>query len=365
MSTPEQPAAGGLHPTTPPPTTPPPTASPPTAPPPDTSLPTTMRAVVQREYGLDPHAVLRVGTLPVPTLGPDEVLVRVTAAGVDRGTLHLMEGRPYLVRPAIGLRHPRHPVPGLDLTGTVAQVGTEVEGFAPGDRVFGAGRGSLAEYCAAKAAKLAHVPADLGLETAAAVAISGWTALQAVRDKARVGAGDRVLVLGASGGVGSYAVQVAKAAGAVVTAVASGPKLDFVAALGADEVVDYTTTDPCAEPGRYDVILDINGCRRLRTLRRALTPKGRLVVVGGEGAGLLLGGTDRMLRAQLWSPFVRQSLMGFVSSENAEDLVALRDLIEAGQVTPAVDRILPLDDAAEALRLLTAGEVRGKVVVSI
>jgi NADPH:quinone reductase-like Zn-dependent oxidoreductase len=275
-----------------------------------------------------------------------------------------MEGRPWLVRPVVGIRRPRRPVPGFDVAGTVVEVGAGVTGFAPGDRVFGAGMGSLAEYCAAKVTKLAHVPAGLDLEAAAAVAISGWTALQAVRNYAGVEPGERVLVFGASGGVGSYAVQVAKAAGAVVIGVASEPKLDFVTALGADEVLDHTTTDPLADPGRYDVIIDIAGCRPLRTLRRALTPTGRLVVVGGEGDGLLLAGTDRMLRAQLWSPFVRQSLKGFVSSENAEDLVVLRDLIEAGQVTPAVDRVLPLEEAAEALRLLAAGEVRGKLVVT-
>lgn len=324
-----------------------------------------MKAIVQEEYGLDPHQVLHLGERPVPAIEPDEVLVRVTAAGVDRGTWHLMAGRPYVVRPVVGLRRPKNPVPGLDLAGTVEAVGADVEGFAPGEQVFGIGRGSFAEYSAAKAAKLAHLPANLGLEQAAAVPVSGLAALQAVRDHAEVQPRARVLLLGASGGVGSYAVQLAKAFGAVVTGVASGAKLDLVSRLGADEVVDYATTDPVAEPGRYDVILDIGGNRPLGALRRALTPEGRLVIVGGENGGRWTGGTDRQLRAMLLSPFVKQTLKVFVSSENAEDLLALRELIESGQVTPAVDRVLPLADAAEAIELLAAGRARGKLVLLV
>ena len=254
---------------------------------------------------------------------------------------------------------------GASLAGTVEAVGPGAAGFAPGDEVFGIGEGTFAEYATARPAKLAAKPANLSFEQAAAVPVSGLTALQAVRDHGHVGAGQQVLIIGASGGVGSFAVQIAKAFGAAVTGVASTAKLDMLRALGADSVVDYTRQDFADGRHRYDVILDIGGNARLSRLRRALTRRGRLVIVGGETDGRLLGGSGRQLRAMLLSPFVAQRLGTFVASENAADLTALAELIEAGTLAPAIDRSYPLGEAAAAIRHLLAGRTRGKLVVSI
>jgi NADPH:quinone reductase-like Zn-dependent oxidoreductase len=242
-----------------------------------------------------------------------------------------------------------------------------VDGFGPGDEVYGiaAGNGTFAEYVVARPDRLAATPANLTAEQAATVPVSATTALQAVRDHGRVRAGESVLVLGASGGVGSFAVQIAKAMGAEVTGVASTGKLDAVRALGADSVVDYTTEDPVDGRRRYDVVLDIAGNRPLRRLRRALTPHGRLVIIGGETGGRWLDGLDRQLRAVLLSPFVGQRLGFFVTRENAADLVALRELIEAGRVSPAVDHVLSLAEVPGAIGRLVDGQVTGKLAVSI
>jgi NADPH:quinone reductase-like Zn-dependent oxidoreductase len=324
---------------------------------------TTMRAIVQEAYG--DAEVLRPAERPLPrALRDDEVLVRVHAAGLDRGTWHLMTGTPYAVRLAMGLRRPRQPVPGLDLAGTVTQVGTAVSRFAPGDEVYGIGTGAFAEYAVAKEGKLAGKPAALTHEQAATVAVSAITALQAVTDLAGVQAGQRVLVTGASGGVGSYAVQIAVAAGAEVTGVCSAAKADLVRSLGAAHVLDYATDDFAATPDRYDVIIDIAGNASLSRLRRALTPTGTAVLVGGEDAGRLTG-MSRQLRALVVSLFVRQHLTLRVPKERASDLERLSALIEAGQVTPSVGATYPLADAAEAMRLLVAGQVRGKVAITI
>jgi NADPH:quinone reductase-like Zn-dependent oxidoreductase len=324
---------------------------------------TTMRAIVQEAYG--DAEVLRPAERPLPrALRDDEVLVRVHAAGLDRGTWHLMTGTPYAVRLAMGLRRPRQPVPGLDLAGTVTQVGTAVSRFAPGDEVYGIGTGAFAEYAVAKEGKLAGKPAALTHEQAATVAVSAITALQAVTDLAGVQAGQRVLVTGASGGVGSYAVQIAVAAGAEVTGVCSAAKADLVRSLGAAHVLDYATDDFAATPDRYDVIIDIAGNASLSRLRRALTPTGTAVLVGGEDAGRLTG-MSRQLRALVVSLFVRQRLTLRVPKERASDLERLSALIEAGQVTPSVGATYPLADAAEAMRLLVAGQVRGKVAITI
>lgn len=326
----------------------------------------TMQAIVQDRYGTEPEEVLRLARVERPTIGDDEVLVRVDAAGVDRGTWHLMAGLPYPVRLAgYGLRAPKTPVPGLDLAGSVEAVGREVTEFEPGDEVFGIGNGSFAEYVGAPAAKLASRPAKLSAEQAAAVPVSGLTALQAVRDQAGVQAGDEVLILGASGGVGTYAVQIAKAHGAVVTGVCRTSKVDLVRALGADHVVDYTREDALAGDRRHDAIIDIGGNSPLSRLRRTLTPSGTLVIVGGETDGRWLGGTDRQLRALLLSPFVSQKLGTFVSSENAEDLRVLTELVESGAVAPAIDRTYPLSEAPAAIRHLTGGRARGKVVLTV
>ena len=331
-------------------------------------LPTaTMASLVQDSYGTDPDHTLRIAEVARPSAGDGEVLVRVRAASVDRGTWHLMAGLAYPIRLVFGLRRPRFANPGRNLAGTIEAVGAGVAGFRPGDEVFGiaAGNGTFAEYVVARPDRLAGKPANLSFEEAATVPVSGSTALQAVRDHARVQPGESVLVLGASGGVGSFAVQIAKAMGAEVTGVVSTAKLDAVRALGADAVVDYTAEDPVDGRRRYDVVLDIGGNRPLRRLRRALTPHGRLVIVGGETGGRWLDGLDRQLRAVLLSPFVGQRLAFFVNKENAADLATLRTLIEAGRVTPAVDRAYPLAEVPAAIRRLLDGQVTGKLAVTI
>ncbi|MCZ7607371.1 MAG: NAD(P)-dependent alcohol dehydrogenase [Planctomycetota bacterium] len=323
-----------------------------------------MRAAAQYRYG-GPE-VLQLEQRPLPAVGDDEVLVRVRAAGVDRGVWHLMAGLPYLMRVVgFGLRAPKNPVPGMDLAGTVAAVGKNVTRFRVGEEVFGVGKGSFAEYAVAPEAKLAHKPANLSFEQAAALAISGMTALQGLRDVAKLQAGEKVLILGASGGVGSYAVQIAKALGAEVTGVGSTGKLELVKSLGADHVIDYTREDITDSGTRYDVILDIGGNRSLSKLRRALKPRGRLVIVGGENGGRLIGGLERLLRAMLLSPFVSQTLLSFISGERQEDLQTLKEMAEAGNITPMIDRAFPLAEAAEAVRYLEQGRARGKLVISV
>lgn len=323
-----------------------------------------MKAIVQDTYG--ETDVLEFREIGRPEIAADEVLVRVHAAGVDRGVWHLMTGLAYPIRLAgYGFRAPKTPVPGMDLAGVVEAVGADVTRFRPGDEVYGIGKGAFAEYARAPENKLARKPSNLTFEQAAAVAISGLTALQAVRDQGEVGPGQQVLVIGASGGVGSYAVQLAKAFGAEVTAVCSTTKVDLVRSLGADHVVDYTPDDFAAGNRRYDVIIDIGGNSTLSRLRRALRPKGTLVITGGETDGRWIGGYDRQLRAVLLSPFVSQRLRTFVSSENHLDLLTLTELIESGKVTPAVDRTYPLNEAPNAIRYLKEGRVRGKVVVTV
>lgn len=330
-----------------------------------TTTTTTMRAVLQDGYGDDPATLLRTATVPRPEPGPDQVLVQVAAAAVDRGTVHLLTGRPWIARPAIGMRRPRQPFPGRDVAGTVVEVGAAVTGLAVGDEVYGTVEGSLAEFVVGEVDRLAPRPTNLAATEAAAVPISGLTAIQAVRDHGRVGAGDRVLVIGASGGVGSYAVQVAKALGAEVTGVCRTAAVDFVKGLGADHVVDHTVEEVLDGDARYDVVIDTGGHRRVRALRRILTREGRLVIVGSETGGRLVGGVQRLLWAALLSPFVPQRLGGFISSENAADLRALTELIEADQVRPAVAQVLPFEQAAEAIARLAAGGVRGKLAIEL
>ena len=326
----------------------------------------TMTSIVQDRYGPAPEDVLRLQEIDRPTVGDDEVLVRVHAASVDRGTWHIMAGLPYPIRLAgFGLHRPKYTNPGRSLAGTVETVGAAVTGFRPGEAVFGVGDATFAEYAVARPDELATKPANTTFDQAAAVPVSGLTALQAVRDHGRVQADRRVLIIGASGGVGSFAVQIAKSSGAEVTGVCSTAKVDAVRALGADHVIDHTQEDAADGPHRYDVVLDIGGNRRLSQLRRTLTPRGRLVIVGGETDGRWLGGIDRQIRATLLSPFIGQRLGTFVASENATDLGALRELIEAGTVTPAIDRTYPLADVAAAIRHLLHGQARGKLVVSV
>jgi NADPH:quinone reductase-like Zn-dependent oxidoreductase len=326
----------------------------------------TMRAIVQDVYG-DTADVLRLEEIARPEPGPGEVLVKVQAAGVDRGVWHVMAGLPYPIRLAgYGFRVPKTRVRGSNLAGRVEAVGDGVTTLKPGDDVYGSGEGSFAEYACAPETKLAPKPANLTFVQAAAVPVSAITALQAVRDHGHVQAGQKVLVIGASGGVGSFAVQIAKAFGAEVTGVCSTAKVDLVRSLGADHVVDYTIGDGLdVGAQRFDVVIDIGGNRPLRHLRRVTTPSGTLVITGGETDGRWLGGSDRQIRAMALSPFVKQKLGTFVASENAADLVVLTGLIESGQVMPAIDRTFPLAEAPAAICYLTDGRARGKVVVEI
>jgi NADPH:quinone reductase-like Zn-dependent oxidoreductase len=303
--------------------------------------------------------------MPVPK--DDEVLLRVHAAGVEPGVWHLMTGMPYLVRLlGYGLRRPKVRVRGRDVAGRVEAVGKDVTEFRPGDEVFGICEGSFAEYACARADKLVPKPANLTFEQAAVVPISGLTALQGVRDRGQVQPGQRVLVIGAAGGVGSFAVQLAKAFGAEVTGVCSTTKADLVRSIGADQVIDYTREDFADGTRHWDLILDTAGNRSLSQLQRALAPKGTLVLVGGEGGGRWLGGFERQLFwAPMRSPFVGQKLRSLASKERKEDLQTLRELIEAGKVTPVIDRTYPLAEAPEAIRYLAQGHPRGKVAVTV
>ena len=323
-----------------------------------------MKAIVQDTYG-SPD-VLELKEIDQPVAGDDEVLIRVHAAGVDQGVWHIMAGLPYLIRLAgYGIRAPKNPVPGADLAGVVEAVGKGVTRFQPGDEVFGIGRGSFAEYACAREDKLAPKPSNLSFEQASSIAISGLPALQGLRDHGKVRPGQKVLIIGASGGVGTYAVQLAKDLEAEVTAVCSTPKVDMVRSIGADRVIDYRCEDFAERKHHYDVILDVGGNSSLSRLRRALTRKGKLVITGGETDGRWLGGFDRQIRARLLSPFVGQTLTTFISKENYEDMVELKGFIEAGAVMPVIDRTFPLSEVPEAIRYLRDGRASGKVVITV
>ena len=329
---------------------------------PTSALPTTTTAAGRARYGGVEVIEVRDAE-PLPRIGATDVLIRVGAAGLDRGVWHLMTGLPRLMRLAFGLRAPRRFTLGFDVAGTVVAVGSDVQRFGPGDDVFGIGVGTFANLAVAPEDKLVHRPRTVPVEIAGATPISGLTALQAVHDHGRIEAGQRVLVLGASGGVGSFAVQFAVATGAEVVGVASARKADFVRGLGAAEVLDYATTDVTAGDQRFDVIVDIGGLHRVRDLRRILSPTGTLVIVGGEGGGSWTGGIGRNLRAKVVSAFVSQRLTFFVSPENQRDLVRLRDALLDGSVTAAVTARYPLADVATAIADLEAGRIRGKAVM--
>jgi NADPH:quinone reductase-like Zn-dependent oxidoreductase len=321
-----------------------------------------MKAVVRDAYGsVD---VLRMAEIDTPVAGEGEVLVRVLAAGVDQGVWHVMEGMPYAMRLAgFGVRAPKNPLLGSDLAGRVEAVGTSAGAFRPGDEVFGTCRGSFAEFAVAGADRLAAKPEKVSFDKAAATPTSGFTALQAVRDHGKVSAGQRVLVIGASGGVGTFAVQIAKADGAEVTGVCSAAKVDLVRTIGADHVIDYGSEDFADGSNRYDVILDTAGGRSLSDLRRALKPQGTLVIVGGERAGNWLGMRNQ-LRAAATSPFVGQKLGFFIAKQRGQDLEELRKLLESGAITPVVDRAFSLGEVPDAIRYLRDGRARGKIVVT-
>jgi NADPH:quinone reductase-like Zn-dependent oxidoreductase len=328
-----------------------------------TPVPLLQQAIVQDAYGA--ADVLRLDRVARPTPADDEVLVRVHAAGLDRGVWHVMTGLPYLGRLAFGVRRPRNPVLGLDVAGTVVAVGAAVTAFSAGDEVYGFGRGTFAEYTVARQDRLAAKPPNLTFAEAAVVPVSAATALQALCDVGRLAPGQHVLVVGASGGVGSYAVQLAKALGAEVTGVSRTETLDLVRSLGADHVVDRTHDDWADGRVRYDLVLDLGGNPGVSRLRRALTPTGSAVIVGGEGGGRWTGGIDRQLRAAVVSLFVRQRLTTFVAKQRASDLDRLRELLERGAVAPSLDRCYPLAQAPDAIRRLVAGETRGKVAITV
>jgi NADPH:quinone reductase-like Zn-dependent oxidoreductase len=323
-----------------------------------------MKAIVQDRYGS--ADVLALRDIAAPVVGDNDVLVGVHAAGCGPDVWHLMTGRPYFARLMVGFRKPKVGVRGWDLAGRVEAVGSAVTGFQPGDQVMGIVEGSFAELATARPDKLVPKPARLTIAQAAAVPISGVTALQALRDKAGVRPGHKVLIIGAAGGVGSLAVQLARAFGAEVTGVCSTTKMDLVRSIGADHVVDYTREDFTDGQRRWDVIVDTAGRRPVSQLRRALTRRGTLVIVGGDGGGPWTGGFFRgVLRAPLLSLFVGQKLRGLNAKVNQEDLQTVGELIEADKLTPVIDRTYPLVETPEALRYLERGHPRGKVVITI
>ena len=325
-----------------------------------------MKAIVQDRYGGVDVLELRDIDRPVPT--GNQVLVAVRAAGLHRGDWHVMTGLPYLIRvvvPTLGLRRPKVPVLGMDVAGTVEAVGGNVTRFQPGDAVFGWCDGAFAEYAVAPEDQLAAKPTNLSFEQAAVVPVSGFAALQGLRDVGEIQPGQKVLVIGAAGGVGSFAVQLAKAFGAHVTGVCSTSQVELVRSIGADDVIDYTRDDVTDGTRQWDLILDCAGRRTLSRLRRALTPKGTLVIVGGEGGGRFMGGFDRNLRAVVLSRFVGQRLRMLASKERQDDLLTLRELIEAGKLTPAIGRTYPLHETPEAVRQMVQGQGGGGKIVII
>ena len=321
-----------------------------------------MKAIVQNEYG--DSSVLRLDEVPVPTLKNDDVLVEVRATSLHIGDWHLMAGLPLLVRPAIGLKRPRQRVRGMDVAGIVHSVGPAVTAFAVGDEVFGVVEAGLAQYAVASVDKIVRKPAGLTFEQAAAIPTSAATALHAVRDVGRIQSGQEVLVIGAAGGVGIYATQLAKAFGGRVTGVCSTAKLDLVRSLGAQAVVDYTKSDVTILGKRYDLIIDTAGNRSVASLRRILTSTGTLVIVGGEGGGRLAGTLSRQLVAPLRGVGSKQSFRGLVSVTKAADLVTLSELVEAGQLAPVIDEVYPLAQASAAMQRLERSAVVGKLVIA-
>ena len=327
----------------------------------------TMRAIVQGAYG--GSETLSLERLPLPRPDRGEVLIEVRAAGLDRGTWHLMTGTPYLIRLLFGLTGPRQPVPGLDVAGVVVETGPDVTRFQPGDEVFGFARGSFAAYAVAEETKLATKPASVGFDAAAVVPVSASTALQALTSVGSLAAGQRVLVIGASGGVGSYAVQLAHLRGAEVTGVASSAKLDLVRSLGATRAIAYDADGGLATAidggDRWDLILDIGGRSPVRLLRRGLTEAGTLVLVGGEGGDRITGGLARQIGAALRSPFVSQKLRFFISQEHHRWLDPLAEHLAAGELVPAIDRRFPLDEVPTAMDELAAGRIGGKAAIIV
>jgi NADPH:quinone reductase-like Zn-dependent oxidoreductase len=332
-----------------------------------------MKAITNHRYG-PPHEVMTLEDVAEPVAGPGDVVVRAMASSVNPADWHIVRGEPRVARLQMGLRRPKEAVLGCDVAGVVEAVGPDVTGFAMGDEVFGSpfmrGFGAFAELVAVPADCLVAKPAGVSFEQAASVPLAGLTALKALRDNGQVGAGagagQRVLLIGASGGVGTFAVQIAKALGAEVTGVCSGRNVDLVRSLGADHVIDYTRDDLTAGAGdeRYDVVLAISGDRSPGELRRLLTPEGRLVLISGDSNGKLVGAMGRLVKAGLLSPFVSQALVICQVKVVADDLRELSRLIEAGQVRPVIEDTRPLVEVPEALRYLESSRARGKVVIT-
>jgi NADPH:quinone reductase-like Zn-dependent oxidoreductase len=321
-----------------------------------------VKAIVHSRYGAPD--VLELNDIDQPVVDHDAVLLRVHAAAVGKGDWLTVGGLPYVARMRYGLPKPKHPVPGFDVAGRIEAVGSNVTQLQPGDAVFGWCDGSFAEYASVPQGQLARKPTNLSFEQAAAVPISGFAALQALRDTGGVQPGQQVVIIGASGGVGSFAVQLAKAFGAEVTGVCSTKSVELVRSLGADHVIDYTKEDFTRSGQRYDLILEMDGNRSLADLRRALTPKGTLVLVGGSGGRWFMG-IGRTLRAVVVSLFVRQRLRSFLSKPRGADLVVLKEFIEAGKVTPVIDRTFPLRETAEAIRYVGERSTQGKTVITV
>jgi NADPH:quinone reductase-like Zn-dependent oxidoreductase len=319
-----------------------------------------MKAVIQHRYG-GPE-ILELQDVERPSFGPDEVLVRVHAASIHVGDWILMSGTPYVMRMATGLRKPKNQVPGSDIAGTVEAVGASVTKLRPGDEVFGWCTGAFAEYASASEQQLELKPANLTFEQAAAVGVSATTALQLIRDDGKVQPGQKVLINGASGGVGTFAVQIAKAFGAEVTGVCSTKNVDLVRSIGADHVIDYTSEDFTKGTARYDLILDNVGNHSMAETRRALAPTGTLISNGGGHVGGKLG---RTLRTMLVSMFVRQQARPTVKTQNRDDLAALKELVEAGRITPVIDGTYPLSETPKAIARVATGRARGTLVIAV
>lgn len=323
-----------------------------------------MQAIVQHTYGSSD--VLKQEIIDIPTPKNEEVLIEVHSAALDRGTWHLMGGNPYLIRIlGFGFSKPKQATPGFDVAGRVVAVGSAITRFRIGDEVFGIAKGSFAEYAVASERKLVLKPAELSYDAAAAATVSGITALEAVTDVGKAQAGQHVLVVGASGGVGSYAVQITKAIGAKVTGVASAEEADLVHSLGAEHVIDYNTNYLTDSTTQYDLIIDIGGRNKVSSLRQLLTEKGTLVFVGGEGGNRITGGIGRQIGASLMSVFMKQRLTMFVSAEKLSVIERLSDLIQSGAVTPAIGERFSLDEVPTAMRKLEAGALRGKTVIVV
>jgi NADPH:quinone reductase-like Zn-dependent oxidoreductase len=322
-----------------------------------------MQAIVHDRFG--PPDVLELRDIDEPRVGDGDVLVRVRAASVNPADWYAMTGTPWVARPSMGLRKPKANRPGLDLAGVVGAVGGDVTRFRPGDEVFGTGVGTLAERVTVAEDALVAKPANLSFEQAAAVPVAALTALQGLRDKGRIQPGHQVLINGASGGVGTFAVQLAKALGAEVTAVCSTRNVDTVRSLGADRVVDYTREDFTRGGRRHDLLLDIAGSRPWSACRRVLAPRANLVLVGAPKGSRLLGPLDHIAKVHLASLRAGQKVVFFISRSTPDDLETLRELLEAGTLTPVVERTYPLRDAAHAFRYLGQGHARGKLVVTV